>query len=674
MNLLLEATVVSSLFLVTQAEAESDWICIAPDFSSGPIPPVLPDSYHMVFEVNDLVGKKRHTDEVWYDWPNQRARIREVDDSGVAREIVSFYNSNTGFRYSEGGKQSVDGDVNRLNSCAVFKLSEHKNTPLFEKGGRPLNMVDVYQSLLFGGKYQFAFMDSVADATSRFIKSNRFTSCITDRVTGRRLNVTYHWTLDGKSPIRFEIDGGALDGDNNTEYRIRQVASVLRFDRDPEMDNDLFVVPRDLKCSDDPRIIPVDEFPQLSQDFAWREETLFSARDQDGRVLANETSIENRQIYSSRIFGLVRMDWIPTLRDGKMFQDYIGKPITVIADVFFKAIFIIEKNTGSCSVLPMAGEFALIKQTGTASFDIREPLDLLGMTTEHVEKGEYVERGSRVTVFSDIDEAPDGTIEVHEATFRYDEELSQLSNGAFIFVPTSQLNRKFFAAIDERTKAFESTEKTSYFDFRADYAHLDVFEAAMCVANRKRRFFRISFRTDFKEVIYGNGYEFLNRLRDMIARTGNLGTVMRVQKLKMLEDFEKNRIHVSMTLLEPFPELVNAIQTTVDSARDEIVRALNDRQLAVPIEWQGGTNTIVPEAGSFVELELSLKERTTPPKMLETSMYSAELTIPGKSFLAVSESIYWKSIMLEVNRGCREEHHASGACNLGSNDEKLVTG
>ena len=38
---------------------------------------------------------------------------------------------------------------------------------------------------------------------------------------------------------------------------------------------------------------------------------------------------------------------------------------------------------------------------------------------------------------------------------------------------------------------------------------------------------------DFEDVIYGNGYEFLNRLRDLLVRTGNMGTIMRVQQLEV---------------------------------------------------------------------------------------------------------------------------------------------
>lgn len=46
----------------------------------------------------------------------------------------------------------------------------------------------------------------------------------------------------GERPVRFEIDGGFPNSDGELELRIHQVASVIRFERDPEMDADMFAV------------------------------------------------------------------------------------------------------------------------------------------------------------------------------------------------------------------------------------------------------------------------------------------------------------------------------------------------------------------------------------------------------------------------------------------------
>lgn len=82
------------------------------------------------------------------------------------------------------------------------------------------------------------------------------------------------------------------------------------------------------------------------------------------------------------------MDWIPSAEDGKTFESFVGKAISVIADVEYRALFIVQPATGQCKIVPMGGDFTLVKDGGNGAFDVREPLDLLGMTTEHVNKGE----------------------------------------------------------------------------------------------------------------------------------------------------------------------------------------------------------------------------------------------------------------------------------------------
>ena len=82
------------------------------------------------------------------------------------------------------------------------------------------------------------------------------------------------------------------------------------------------------------------------------------------------------------------MDWTPSAGDGKTFEAYIGKAISVVADVDYRALFIVQPITGQCKVVPMTEDFNLVKQGGSGSFDVRGPLDLLGMTKEHINKGE----------------------------------------------------------------------------------------------------------------------------------------------------------------------------------------------------------------------------------------------------------------------------------------------
>ena len=59
-------------------------------------------------------------------------------------------------------------------------------------------------------------------------------------------------------------------------------------------------------------------------------------------------------------------------------------------------------------------------------------------------------------MFSRVDDAgtPNGTITVHEATFRYDAEISGRTNDVYKFVPVSQLRRKLLATADEKTKVW----------------------------------------------------------------------------------------------------------------------------------------------------------------------------------------------------------------------------
>lgn len=80
----------------------------------------------------------------------------------------------------------------------------------YDPSEKPLRMVDIYQALLFGGRYRYAFAGAVSDDSSRFIAANKFVSCVDDKQTKARLNVTYYWTADGNcsqyiSNIRREL-------------------------------------------------------------------------------------------------------------------------------------------------------------------------------------------------------------------------------------------------------------------------------------------------------------------------------------------------------------------------------------------------------------------------------------------------------------------------------------
>ena len=59
-----------------------------------------------------------------------------------------------------------------------------------------------------------------------------------------------------------------------------------------------------------------------------------------------------------------------------------------------------------------------------------------------------------------------------------------------------------------------------------------------------------------------------------------------IATFQMLRDHVHDKILVRMVLLETLPEIANSIDASVDDARDAIVEALDNRQLAVPIEWQ----------------------------------------------------------------------------------------
>ena len=65
MEILMRGFVFAYVYTVASAISTPEWVCEAPQYSNGPLPPILPDSYHMTFEVNDLIGAKRHTNEVW---------------------------------------------------------------------------------------------------------------------------------------------------------------------------------------------------------------------------------------------------------------------------------------------------------------------------------------------------------------------------------------------------------------------------------------------------------------------------------------------------------------------------------------------------------------------------------------------------------------------------------
>ena len=82
------------------------------------------------------------------------------------------------------------------------------------------------------------------------------------------------------------------------------------------------------------------------------------------------------------------MDWTPTRSQvGTFLRGLENKPLSIIADMSYGALFITNKNSGECVVRPLTEEFPLSKKAKD-KFVLRTAADLLGMDGPRVLKGE----------------------------------------------------------------------------------------------------------------------------------------------------------------------------------------------------------------------------------------------------------------------------------------------
>ena len=89
-------------------------------------------------------------------------------------------------------------------------------------------------------------------------------------------------------------------------------------------------------------------------------------------------------------FKLARLDWTPMKFEVEktFLESYAGKPLSIIADMLYKAVFITNNNSGRCTVVPLTEDFPLSKKLEDGSFKLRTAAELIGMDGPRIMKGQ----------------------------------------------------------------------------------------------------------------------------------------------------------------------------------------------------------------------------------------------------------------------------------------------
>ncbi|XP_003740236.1 uncharacterized protein LOC100900623 [Galendromus occidentalis] len=583
-----------SLWLGTNAQD-----CQIPRESFGPLPPVLPENFHMVYEKINLVEKTAEYFDVWYSWKEQKARVERVDSMNKGKVMIFDFEFSSSFGYNvprpdivrktdEATGESSDGSMDQDASLNYEPITPdlYPNLYFFNPSERPVRMSDVYHSLLFGGPFRFKFAGNVSDDSSRFIKSNKFEGCVVDESTGKLLKVVYYWTQedDMEKPVKCERTGDGVD----------EVLSIIRFDRDPQFPPDVFSLPRHKVCANHPGVVDRKNFPAMSDDFAWRQETFSWSSTEEG-VLYGNIEQSYREVWVTDLYKIARLDWTPRRSEveGTTFESFAGRPLSIIADIPYRAVFITDKINGRCVVKPLTEDFPLsVKVNGT--YKLKKVFDLIGMDGPRALKGEYVERNGDVLVYtSNYTTQPNAEFATaHETSLRFDVQQATESFGAFQFVPVSQLTQRIASDPEGENPARLSYEQTSYFRYSSEHRPLHLFSAPGCIVHHKRKVFELRFAGSTWGVISGRKDEFVDELRHQIYLRGDLDTLMRVQAVNA---YEASDVLATVTLLEPLEEIDSEISISIDEAAQRIAKDVDEGNFAVPFVFEGGDQLIAVE-------------------------------------------------------------------------------
>lgn len=595
--------------------ARADFVCEPPNASYGPLPPVLPETYRMSYERNDLTRNESTFIDVWYDWPNQRARVEEdsLVSSTDRKRTVSLYDFSRSFYFSytvpRPGQDEMSDERDFLCRYVNITRESDGNLHFYDKLEKPLRMVDIYQAMLFGGRYRYKFVDSVHDESSRFIKANKFSSCFTDKMSKKTYNISYYWTTtdEDSQPIKYEVFGGITSQQNQQELSevVDEVLSVVRFERNPKFDSSVFMLPRHMVCEDDPGVMQPGEFPRIAPDFAWKEETLVFKYDGESQSERNVTEVF-KKVWSSEHHQLCRVDWTPTAEEVRKtyLEEFANKPISVIADMTYGAVFITDKNSGSCVVKPLTENSTYWIKSQNGTFRLRSASEILDMTGPRIMKGQYSERNNPVIVFAtefeDSRNAP-STI-AHETSFRIDEDIQVESNGWYYVVPVSQLTRILSSDTESGQPGQQSIVQTSYFGFRSEFFQYHTFEAPGCIAHHKRKMFQIRFPGQLWTQVSKRQAHFLDLLRFEMRFRGNFGTAMRIQGLGVY--YHDKTVVATMTFLEPLEEMI-LTDVSIDDAAKSITDDVNGGNFHVPFEFAGDEKDVIALKNTFKEFSFT---------------------------------------------------------------------
>lgn len=656
-NSLFKALVLSLAFC--WAKAQPPQVCEIASESCGQIPPPVENGYIMKGLVLNRKTKDFSWQEEYYDPSNYRAKSVDISRGTITTKIFD-YNLETVTEYvqvhpwapKDKDKERIQASTCIIENMVKLETEQNQFGGYYDRSKRSV-MYGINKVLGYGGPYAFSY-NSTDEIVDRGLKVNKFRGCIKDQ--DRQLDQTFFWTKDVSTnngeptvPARIESVGGFYTDDSNFKPTIWNdqdtQKDVAWFElTEPETQSfDIYQPPPRMNCKKSEG--SSKKLPKIPNFFSARIESFITTENNIDGIVKDLTYDKYDELWYDYEEKLVRQDFIPKTEEEKKDIKLPGTsylPLTAVYDFNTGVAYFTDRTNGICNPQPIPLWVKFADRLTTGNLEILKPAAFFQLYDHLLSyKGKYmmrdIETDAWIGEVKSTDPKMPGFREVYFLAEGFHLEADELQEYS---VPIRFT--KIMPTTHEAQIAYETTESNVY-KFKEAKPAFSVYDIAGCVIHHPRRSFLVTFDNKHRETLLDNKAKVLQAAQVVIRDLTDVGSLLRVQELRLSYATSDNTPRLSFTLMDVPTEVADVTAPRRGVTLDQAVKNLKDKiqsdGLTIPFNIdeekfissnKDSLREIVYEGDKLIELQDSAD---TPAKD-SASAYSRQLRSPTQAYTA----------------------------------------